>query len=256
VYALARRAARQALDLDPEWAPAHTGSALLLLMSDWDWEAAEAHYRRAVELAPNSPVAHGSLRYYFTLTARYDDAISQLERWRDLDPLSTDTSYPTLLAWHNLALRRHDLVIAQPERGLPIGVAWRAVASAILGRSDDVRSTCERALSNSDPNPRLASACGFAFGRIGDRSRGRAVLDELKRRAAKGHYLDPFLLATVEAGLQDKNATLASLGRAAAEHSPLMIELTTAPWFDELHGDPRYVDLLRRIGFPQHSPLP
>jgi hypothetical protein len=78
-----------------------------------------------------------------------------------------------------------------------------------------------------------------------------AILRGLVGRRAKGDDIDPFLTATVYAGLNQRDDVFAALNRAADEHSSLIVELTTAPWLDAFHGDAKYQSLFRRIGFPR-----
>jgi hypothetical protein len=84
-------------------------------------------------------------------------------------------------------------------------------------------------------------------------ARARGILETLGERRRQHEYIDPFLFATVEAGLGNRDQVLAYLRQAADEHSWKIINLMAEPWFDEYQADPRYKELVRRIGFPAGS---
>jgi len=257
-YAVARKAAATALSLDPESAEAHAAAAWLALTADWDWRTAEFHGARALEVNPNAAVAYAFQRYYLVLAGRSEEAFAHLQRWRELDPV--DPRHWAWLSWHRLSQRQYDLLIDELDREAvkyptlttsPLWLAWRPVADALRGNPVQVEPSCDRLISRTEGNLRMTSACAFAFARTGRTRRAMEWMELLRERQRKLQYVDPFCFAMIEAGLGNKNAVFTHLRRAADEHSPLVVLLKAEPWFDFLHADPRFEELVRRIGFPE-----
>lgn len=259
-YAQMRRELTVAMKLDPDLAEASSTWGDLAMMADWDWATASTYIARAVELNPSSSAAYNSLRYYYTVIGRHGDALAALRRFRALYP--TNPNYFGPLGFTVLAARDYVGVDRELERegivdvNLPpqrVALRWRAAADVLLGHVDRATNLCGSLVARSAKEPRTLSVCGFVFGQAHDAVRATTMLDDLTARAAKGDYVDPFLVAAVYAGLARSDEMFAALGRAADEHSSLVIELPAAPWFDAYHADSRYQALVRRIGFPQHQ---
>jgi serine/threonine protein kinase/tetratricopeptide (TPR) repeat protein len=258
IHAAERKALATALKLDATVEGVQNTLGNLAMIADWDWAGASSYYSRAIELHPNSAAAHFGMRYFRTVTARHDEALTELAKFHRLNP--TGPQYYDVLAWAYLSARRYNEVgrALDLERATDIdfpphraAMKFRAVADAMSGRAPAARTACD-ALTRSD-EPRMLSLCGFVFGRIGDRGKAQEILNKLVRRAAAGEYVDPFLIASVYAGLRQPNDMFTWLNKAADEHSGLIIELDTAPWYDAYHDDTRYQQLVRRIGFPQYA---
>lgn len=261
-YAAARAAAMKALRLNPEAAESHAAASRVALIADWDWNTAEAHVRRAVELNATSAEAQSALRYYLSMAGRHSEAWAALQRWRDVDPIATN--YPALVGWHFLSLREYGAVIDELDRLASANPdlsrsnywrLWRAVAFALSGRPAAARDTCLEVVADEMTTPRGLAVCGFVFGRTGDRPHLDRTWHALRARSERGEYLDPFLLASIEAGAGERDSVFGHLRRAADEHSPLLVELINTPFFDTVQDDPRYRELVSRVGFPQARPV-
>jgi TolB-like protein len=258
LYAAARKAAAAAVRLDPESAAGYGITAQIALVADWDWQTAASQYQQALDLNPS--MSCHAYRHYLAVAGRYDEALVQLGRCPEINPL--EPSYPALLAWHHLLLRQYDSVIAELDREArlngaittsPGWLVWRPGAEALRGRLVQAADAAKALVSAAPGSPHALSVAGFALGRAGDTARARGILQTLHERRRQREYIDPFLLATVEAGLDNRDQVFAHLGQAADEHSWQIINLMAEPWFDEFHEDPRYQELVRRIGFPNQT---
>jgi TolB-like protein len=258
LYAAARKAAAAAVRLDPESAAGYGITAQIVLVADWDWQTAASQHQRALDLNPS--MSCHAYRHYLAVAGRYDEALVQLGRCPEINPL--EPSYPALLAWHHLLLRQYDSVIAELDQEArlngaittsPGWLVWRPAAEALRGRTVQAADAAKALVSAVPGSPHGLSVAGFAFGRTGDTARVRGILQTLRRRRRQHEYIDPFLFATVEAGLGNRDQVFAHLGQAADEHSWQIINLMAEPWFDEFREDPRYQELVRRIGFPNQT---
>jgi non-specific serine/threonine protein kinase len=256
-YVQMRRELSAALKLDPDLADAHTLWGDLATMADWDWKTASTETARGVELNPSSELVYHGVQYHDTLIGKYDEALIAIKRWHALFP--TNPNYFGPLAFLLLAMRDYDGLGRELERaGITdvnqgthrLALNWQAVADVLQGRADRATKMCDALLARAAGETRVASNCGFVFGRAGHTARAEAILKDLVDRRAKGEYIDPFLTAAVYAGLNRRDDVFAALNGAADEHSSLIVELATAPWLDAFHGDERYQALFRRIGFP------
>jgi DNA-binding winged helix-turn-helix (wHTH) protein/tetratricopeptide (TPR) repeat protein len=260
IYPLARAAALRAIELDPASPEAHAAAGRVALNADWDWRAADAYLRRAVELNPGSVEAQRALRYYLTLSGRHREALAALRRAREIDPVATN--YPALLGFHHLSLRRYDLVLADLDRLAMDDPAiatsnywrlWRAVAFVFTRQPVAARRTCDAIISTPGVALKGLAVCGFVFGRIGDASRLGEVRRALSSKSLAGEYLDPVTFAIVAAGERKHDDVLALLEKGAADRSALIIEIVAMPFFDEVRQDRRYAALVQRIGIPVAS---
>jgi TolB-like protein/tetratricopeptide (TPR) repeat protein len=250
-YPQARAAALRALELDPESSNTHVALGFIRWLHDWDLAGSEAEYRRALELAPSNEYAHLGLAL-FLVTVK-GEAESCLEHAREalvLDPLSLATGFS--VAWLLLFAGESELAVAQAEATLELHpgslhplyvLGWGLLAQ---GRMEEAVAAFERAVEVSD-DPITLSYYGHALGRAGRREDAQRLLERLQGAAAQ-RYAPPFASVIIHAGLDDRDEAFAWLARCMVERDSRMFWLPVVPAFEPLRKDPRYAQLLRRLG--------
>jgi TolB-like protein/Tfp pilus assembly protein PilF len=246
----AKAAAIKALEIDDTLAEAHTSLAFARHHYDWDWSGAEGEYKRALELNPGYATAHQWYAEYLTTVGRHEEAIAEIRRAQELDPLSLviDSNVGRLL-YH---AHRYDQAIDELQNTLRLdpNYFW---AHVFLGMAFEQKGMYAEAiaefqkvaaLSGGEPNVPLAHTYA-ASGRTDD---ARKMLKALQQRY--GEDVESYFMGGIHAALGEKDEAFAWLEKAYEEHSFFLVFLKTEPWFDPLHTDPRFQDLLRRMNFP------
>jgi eukaryotic-like serine/threonine-protein kinase len=251
----AKAAAMKALQIDDSLAEAHAVLATAILSYDRDRKAAEAEFRRALELNPGSAQVHYWYGFWFlTILGRYPEAISEMQRAQALDPLSLliNTHLATTLAWAG----HYDQAEQQYLRTLELDphFAWAHVFLAWLyqekGMYEAALTETQKAAADSSDNPQIMSQLARAYALAGKRAEALKVVAELNRLSQQRVYVSSYDMATVYVALGDNPRTFAELERAFEEHSA-GYGLGGDPRFEGLHSDPRFQDLLRRLNFPK-----
>src|SRR5258705_5001245 len=254
-FAKARSAALKAIELDETVAIAHNSLAAIHIFHDWDWAAAEAESRRAVELNPGEPVGYVHLADYMSIQGRHGEAIEQFRHALQLDPISRVYLGGFALVLHRARLYMES--IAQCRKALeidpcyPNALWFLALSLEQTGNLQESIATLERAAEISDA-PHYMALLGRAYAVSGSHSKGLEILNELTTLAQRT-YISPFDLATIRAGLGDLTETFRLL-EEAYEHRIFRIIELTFPMFDNLRQDQRWKYLVSRIGLP-HSPI-
>jgi eukaryotic-like serine/threonine-protein kinase len=247
----ARAAADRALQIDDSLSEAHTSSGAIFQQM-WRWAETEEEFKRGVSLNLNYPTAHHWLSIYFRARGLLDDSLREINRAQELDPLSS-------VIGQNVAevyLLKNDLnsAIAQCQRIIELDPNFPG-AHDELGFADLKQRRTEEAIAEFQKTVELSGSAsryqgdlGYCYAVTGRRAEAQAILKELEakyaRREAVGQYL-----ADVYAGLGDRDQAFAWLEKDFERGSG--IRLPFIKWwftFDDLRGDPRYADLLRRMG--------
>ena len=252
VYAKARAAAVKALELDETVAEAHTVLADVKKGYDWDWAAAEAEYKRALELNPSHSRAHQWYADYLSKMARHEEAIAEARRGRELDPISANSN--TILGMILYRARRYDDAILACQKTLEFNPNhasafwWLALAHEKKGEFPEAIVELEKALklSGGETLYRALLANGYAL--AGKRDKALRILDELKT-LSRQKYVSPVDMAIVYTGLGDRESAFQWLEKAYQDRVMRIQELPQ-PHFDRLRSDGRFQDLMRRIGLP------
>ncbi|HUH63078.1 MAG TPA: tetratricopeptide repeat protein [Terracidiphilus sp.] len=246
----ARTAALKALDLDDSLAEAHTSFALIAENYEWDWKTAEREFRRAIQLNANYATAHQWFAECLAFEGRFDEAILESERARQLDPLST-----IILADNGaiyLFARQYDRAIARLKGVLDVdpenGRAHLIIEAYVQeGRYKDALDVLEQWRSSGD-GPWISAFAAYIYGRSGETAKARQAMQRVEE-AIRHSSEDPTpLLSVAYAGLADKEKWLADLDDALARRSNLPTCLKVDPLYDPLRGDRRFRALLRRAG--------
>ena len=243
-------AALKAIALDDSLAEAHASLAFVHWVYDWDWMAAGAEFERALELNPGYATAHDWYAYYLASRRRFDEAVRHITRAQELEPvsLSIGTDVGEIYFWAG----RYDRAVEQLKNVLQVEPGF-AMAHNILGltylrmgrAAEGVQEleTAERLASG----PRTKSTLGYGYGVSGAQRKAGRVLDEL-RTLSTSRYTSAFSRAVAYAGLRRNDEALEQLELAFNERSDTMAILSVYPLLDNLRDDPRFRDLLQRVG--------
>ena len=244
----------KALEIDDAVAEAHASLVWVKSTYDWDWVGAETEYKRTIELNPNYVAV---LTYYsgpLLAMRRLDEALAITKRREQIDPLLLINS---TIVGRTLYLRRqYDQAIEQLQRVIETDANF-AQAHLYLGLAYEQKGMFEESIAEfqkgsslSGGDPRMAAALGNACAVSGKTARAQSVIAELKQQSSQ-RYVAPVEIAIIYVGLGEKEQAFEWLEKAYRDHSPWLIWLNADPRFDRLHSDPRFADLLRRIGLPQ-----
>ena len=250
-YPKARELAGKALELDEELAEAHASLALVEMMSDWNWVAAEQRFKRAIKLNPTYTPARQWYAKLLTALGRHDEALAQIRQAQDLDPLSLIIG--AIVGFVYYYARQYDEVIYHSRKNLELDphftltywdLGW---AYQQKGMYEEAIATFKKAVSLSGGGTKMVSELGYTYaisGRRGD------AASELKRllRLSKKHYVSPYEIAIIFVGLGEKDEALSWLERAAEDRAWELLCLRVEPKLDWLRSDSRFLDLVQRIG--------
>jgi TolB-like protein/DNA-binding winged helix-turn-helix (wHTH) protein/Tfp pilus assembly protein PilF len=244
----ARSAALKAIELDETLPEAHTALALVLQKYDWDWQGAEQHFRRAIELDPNYATAHHWYAEQLSFCGRFEEALRESERAHRLDPLSLIIAADdgTILYYS----RRYDRAIQEFRSVMEMEPSFPRAHNVLKayvqeGRYADALADLDAVGSVTDPLTWLTYA--YIYGRSGQMRQAHHALMRFQE-FSRGQRIDPGLLAWAHIGMGNKDAAIASLEKAYSQHSDTMVTLRVEPAFDLLRSDPRFQDLQRRVG--------
>ena len=245
-------AARKAIDLDPDLAEPHVLLAEVY-QKQWQWSDAETEFKRALELNSNDAGAHVGYAKWLLCQGRTDEALAWVQRARELDPLGGAGITPVggVAITNGFILfyaRRYDEAIRELRNDDP-DHWYLGLALIANGQPDEAITVLEKALG-PDRNPAVMSVLVRAYAHAGRRREALRLLDELKQRQQKNYVAAaPFVNAYL--GLGDNEQALAWLERAYEEQSNMLQLIKVHPYFDPLRGDPRFVDLVHRVGLDQ-----
>ena len=251
--ASAYEAAEKAIELDDALAEAHSALAFATVCRDFDWPTAEAHHRRAIELNPNNASAHTYYNFALLQTARFDEALAEVNRAMELDPVTTLTTMA--LAWHHYHARRFDDCIAVHRRlaqSEPNFAYQRTVYSWALrcaGQHDEAIAQAERAIQLAGNGQLYVAGLGMAYAGAGRHPEARATLAEL-RETAQRQYVSPYFLAVIYSYLGETDEALAQMAEAVRIRDAWICWLVVDPQLDGLRRDSRFHELVRHTNNP------
>lgn len=249
----ARDAAEQALRLDPSDAEVQTTLGFVRFRIDWNWAAAEHAFARACALGPGHAPAHHRLALLLSALGRHDEALSEIHRAHELDPLSLIISTAVGRVLH--FQRRYDDAIAQCRRTLDMDAAFvqgrldLGMAYAAQGRHDEAIGEFESALAPDDPRSVMRAVLGHMYGTAGRTTQAEEVLHDLQRRYRRGDAAS-YDVGLVLVGLGRASEALDWLERACDVRSGLLVYLKVEPMFDPIRHEPRFAALMERLGLP------
>jgi TolB-like protein/DNA-binding SARP family transcriptional activator/Flp pilus assembly protein TadD len=246
----ARDAARRAIALAPGLAAAHATLGYVSLYHDWQFERAEAEFRRAIALDSTYSVAHQWYGNLLTSRGRFDEAMREMRRAQELDPLSLIAS--AALGWIHLMAGQYDEAVAQCRRTLALdgefalAWLWKGIGESELGRPDSARVALRRAAVLSGETGIVRAAIARSLALAGSPDSARAIIRSLERREGVP-YAPSYEIAKVHLALGDRAAALTALERAVDERAHSLVFLAIDPQLAALRREPRFVALLERI---------
>jgi len=252
VMAKARAAAERAVELDDTLAEAHTSVAANRAVFDWDWRGAEGEFQRAIELQPGFASAHhGYAMLCLAPLRRFAEAIAEMERALELDPLSLFINSSAGTAFYYA--RQYERAVEQFGKAIDLAPNYHlghwglGRAYAQKGKFEPAIAAFEKARDLSGGSPLTLGGLGYAYGRSGRREEARQLLDELGLRSASS-YVSPFHTAIIHLGLGRKKQALEWLEKACQEHDARLGWLQADPIHDPLRSDLRFSGLLQKVG--------
>jgi Tfp pilus assembly protein PilF len=241
-------AARKGIELDPELAEAH---AILAEMyqKQWKWADSEVEYKRALELKPNDASAHRGYAYWLACQGRTEEAVAWVERGRELDPLgSADTTgYILLMARrYDDSIREYRSIFAvHPEY---TNARWGLGFALIMAnQTNEAVIELEKTVEMMDRSPGSVAMLATAYGRAGRREEALRLIEELKQRQQKG-YIPSGAFITPYLALGEYDQAFYWCEEAYKEQSAILQWLKVIPLFDPVRDDPRFTDLVHRVG--------
>jgi tetratricopeptide (TPR) repeat protein len=252
-YPASREAAQRALAIDPNLAEAHTVLADVQLHFDYDWKAAEASFRRAIQLNPNYATARHWFAVLLALTGRTQEGLEEIQRALRLDPVSVVVMTDVALC-HYYA-RDFERAAAQARAALDLDanfhLAHMWLGRALLQQKKNAEAIAElqKAAELQPANLLAQSLLGHALGVSGRTAEARAIRQKMEA-LSRQRFMPPTLLAVVSLGIGDSSSVFQWADRALLEHDPLLTRLKSDPIVDPIRNDPRFAALVRRVGPP------
>ena len=243
-----RRLITKALELDDTLAEAHTALGEFRFYVEWDWEGAEKEFKRAIELKPNEHLAHHYYANLLTARGRFEEAIAERNHALEIDPLSPRSG--ALLAWDYYMIGRYEDAIEQYKKIREIYPTLRLIE---LGPSYERKGMYEQAIREyleaevrAGLRPEQVASLRQAYARSGWNGYWQKRLD-IATADAKRQPVQAVLLAQICAHLGKKDQALQFLERAYEDHDMPLVFLNVDPVWEGLRAEPRFQDLLRRI---------
>ncbi len=250
----AKTAALNALQRDEIFASAHISLGIIKMRYEWDWIGAEHEFKQAIALDPKDDVAHLIYGWYLIAVGRFDEAQAEMKQAVELNPLEAI----------NLLGLGHSFYFAhQSEQSIEqyrraIGVEPKSRWSHLsLGQAYAQQSKFSEAIAELNQarllndNPLILASLGHTYAVSGQVTEAQKIIAELQEIAGQ-RYVSPYDVATIYAGLGEKEQALMSLEKAYEDRSGnLALYLKVDPKFDSLRDDPRFRTLLRRVGLPE-----
>lgn len=248
----AKAAAMKALELDDNLSEAHTSLAFCLDGFDWNWDAAEKEFRRAIELNPGYATAHHWYAWHLSLLGRNSEAIAEMRKAENTDPLSLIINAD--LAELLVIAHFPDESIQQSRKTIEMdpgfGLAHNQLAQAYLEKHmfGEAITELQRAIELSGNSPTCTANLARAYAASNRKGEALRLVDNLKKSSApaSSHASE---IAVIYTALDDKDEAMTWLEKGYEERFNPGVLLR--PGFDPLRSDPRFQDLVRRIGLPR-----
>jgi TolB-like protein/Flp pilus assembly protein TadD len=248
----ARDAAERALRLDDSLAEAHTSLGFVYTIYDWKWAEGEKELRRALELNPNYAPAHDRYSWLLAVLGRPPESLRESRLARELDPLS-----PMIHAdagWAAMVSRQPEEAIPPLKRAIELepGLGMAHATLSIVYAQKGLRSEAlseARTAQEVDHSPLIMAMSGGAIARAGDLAGARKVLARLEE-ISKTRYVCPYQVGVICAHLGETDEAFRWLEKAYQVRSQCVPFLKVDPQLDPIRSDPRYADLVRRLAFP------
>lgn len=244
----------KALEIDDSLAEAHTSLAFVKLYYDWDWPGAEREFQRAIELNPNYAPAHQWYSHLLMARGRTGESVSAAKRATEIDPLSLPANLN--VGWQDHWARHYDLAVEHLRKLLEMDPNFEqghwglGLAYEGKGMFEAAAAEFQKAMALSGGNPVYVAALGHAYAVGGKKADALRVRDELLKQLEL-RYIPPYWVATLYVGLGEQEQALRWLEKAYAERSGGLIWIGVDPRMDSLRSEPRFAALMQRVGLSQ-----
>jgi eukaryotic-like serine/threonine-protein kinase len=242
-----------ALSIDDRLVEARTTLANIKFQYDWNFAGAEEDFKQVIALNPNYAEAHHQYSYYLALTGKPMEGVAEMRLAQQLDPVNPSINVDVCLPYY--LARQFDESIAQNHKALEMFpnffLPHMALGNALIQKGDYSTGIEELQKAKAmEPTPQLIGMLGYAYAKSGRKDEARKLLAELKEQS-KGRYVASYWIAIIYVGLDEKDEAFAWLEKAYQERSWWLVWIKMDPIVDSLRSDSRFIDLMRRIGFPQ-----
>ena len=252
-YPKSRAAALKALELDDDLGEAHCSLGFSRLLYDWNWAEAEREFKKAIRLSPNYPNAHDGYGFYLKAMGRHDEAIEKCKKAQLLDPLSPFAHITLAYAYY--FARDYDRAVEESNKALEMDghltFAYRVLGLSCLqqGKLDRAIAALNKAITFSSGGGAFEAYLGIAYAAAGKRTEALDVLANL-HESAKKRYVSAYNFAVIHLGLGELDKAFEWFEKGFDERSGFLPFLKVEPLVDPARSDPRFHDLLHRIGLP------
>jgi TolB-like protein/Flp pilus assembly protein TadD/predicted Ser/Thr protein kinase len=245
-FSKAREAALKALEIDGSLAEARSALGFVYMYSDWDWKAAEAELRRAIQLKPGYAIVHQWYAELLSAMGRFEESLTEIRRAQELDPLSLISG--SVEATIDIFMHQYDRAIAQCRRTLDMDPNFD-VAHVVLGFAYHQKGMNEDAEAELQKirDPLSMHRWNYSYPPPGKRDEALAMIDQMKQLWSRKE-IRAYPIARLYAGMGDAAAALDWLAKSLEEREPYMIRLRVDPIFDGLHSNPGFEALLKKMG--------
>jgi TolB-like protein/Tfp pilus assembly protein PilF len=240
---------RKALELDENLPDAHLTMGNIYQYT-WRWVDAEREYKRGIELSPNLGLGHRAYSQFLSLMGRHEEALAEAQRAKEIDPVVTMAN--ASIGYRLVFARRFDDAIADLKKTQQLDPSFDftqvllGYAYSAKGQYEDALRAFTEAVRLGDDSPSTQIYIASVYARSGDKAKAHDMLGKLQ---AGKDYVSPAELAILYSALGDKEAAFASLEKGFAVHDLQLQFLKVDPAFDGLRDDPRFNNLLQRVGF-------
>ena len=252
-YRSAKEALRKAEELDDSIGETHDTLGVLSWRFEWNWDAADREFNHAIALAPSYSCAHEDRAVYLSFIGRRADALAEMAKSNELDPGPSSAMTESAVYFQ---LREFESLVETSRRGIAsspnewvehysLGIGYEGT-----GKRLEAISEYQKAIELSNGDEDATASLAHAFAVIGRRAEAEKILRNLEQKS-KSAYVSPYMIATVYAGLGEKDKAFEFLERAYQERSlDISWHLRADLRIDNLRSDPRFETLLRRVGLP------
>jgi eukaryotic-like serine/threonine-protein kinase len=250
----AKQYAQRAIDLDALLSDAHLALGRVYFFGEWNWQQAESEFKRALDLNAGDSEAHRAYGSYLAALGRQEEAMSEIRRAQEIDPLYIATQITA--GWVFYFSRQYDNAIEQCRKSLEFDPnaagSYDCLGASYLaeGKYEQAIAACQQAVTLSGNAASRAVVLGEAYARAGRKSEARNVLRQLSEQSTK-IFVPPLFFGRIEVALGEREQAMAHLEDAYSERDPYLVWLRTERAFDSLRTEYRFQNLLHRVGFSQ-----
>jgi tetratricopeptide (TPR) repeat protein len=246
-FGLQKTEALKAIALDDYLSEAHAELANTAMTLDWDWPVAESEFRRALELNPNSATNHEKYAFYLVRTGHPNEALAEIQRSVDLDPVSGSTFHAEGFVYYFSHQYDRALDVARTVRGLKINLSdWNLLTGASYAEKG-MYSDAIAAFLKSGNGAYALGHLGNAYARAGRNQAAQQLISQLEEDV-RTQEVGRYEIALIYAGMGDSKDAFKWLDDAYRSHDVGLVYLKVDPCLDSLRADPRFEDLVSRVG--------